>query len=921
MLFQPSMNLLKQVVFGAVLCSLLLAAPASQAIALPAGVTQGASIESFTEYRLANGLKILLYPDLSKPTVTVNVTYLVGSRHENYGETGMAHLLEHLLFKGSVNFPTINQDFSARGMRVNGTTSADRTNYFETFAASDDNLQWALRMEADRMVNSFVAQKDLTTEMSVVRNEYERGENTPFTVLFKRMQSLAFDWHNYGNATIGNRSDIENVRIENLRDFYRTYYQPDNAVLLVSGAFDAEKTLGWINASFGAIAKPVRTLPRQWTVEPTQDGERSFYVRRTGDLQYVLVAYKIPAALHLENTPAQFAGQILAAMPNGRLQKQLVDTGMATSVFAFPSGSFAPGLMMLGATVKKGDALEDVAAALTSAMENFDKTPPTDEEVSRVRRSATNGMEKFLTDPERIGVGMSEYMALGDWRLFFYDRERIGKVTPAEVSNAARTYFRRDNRIVGYFVPEDAPRRADIAAAPNVQALLDGFNPTQEATTAEVFDPSPANIDQRTERRQIGGLAVALLPKKTRGQTVNLSLRLRWGNEQSLSGKSAVSAMTAAMMMSGTPRYTKAQLADEMARLKITGGVTGFDTTRASLGPAIKLAGYVLRNLSFPEKEFDTLKRQTVASLESSRNDPGARASRALALQFDPYPPGDIRAAQTLDDAIASYNAVTLAQVKDFYQQFYGASRGELAIVGDFDAGAVAEQIAEAFGGWTSAAPYARMKPVYADVQARATRINTPDKESGTYLARLNVPISDEHADYPALLLANHIFGGGSGMNSRLMQRVRQQDGLSYGVNSSLSINATDRAGRFVISATSAPQNMAAVEKAIAQEIARVGQEGFSADEVTRAQSGLLQQRLQGRTRDGSLAAAWTQNLYLQRTFKRAQELDDALARLNATQVTAAFAKYVSASSLTVVTALDEVKAAAQANSSTVIAK
>lgn len=921
MLSQPTISFFKRFVFGFVLCSLLTTIPIAQGVTLPAGVSQGPSIESFTEYRLANGLKVLLYPDPSKPTVTVNVTYLVGSRHENYGETGMAHLLEHLLFKGSSSFPTITQDFSARGMRVNGTTSLDRTNYFETFAASNDNLQWALRMEADRMVNSFVAQKDLNTEMSVVRNEYERGENTPFNVLYKRMQALAFDWHNYGKSTIGNRSDIENVQIENLRAFYRTYYQPDNAVLLVSGAFDAEQTLGWINTSFGAIAKPVRAVPKQWTLEPTQDGERSFYVRRKGDLQYVLVAYKIPAALHPDNTPAQFAGQILAAMPSGRLQKQLVDTGKATSVFAFPAGGYAPGLMLLGAAVKKGDALEPVAAALASAMEDFDKTPPTEDEVSRVKRNAANGLEKFLTDPERIGVGMSEYMALGDWRLFFYDRERIGKVTPAEVSSAAKNYFKRDNRTIGYFVPEDEPRRADIAAAPDVLALLKDFKVQQEVATAEVFDPSPANIDKRTEQRQIGGLAVALLPKQTRGQTVNLSLRLRWGNEQSLMGKSAVSAMTAGMMMSGTPKYNKAQLADEMSRLKISGGVTSFETTRANLGAAIELAGYVARNLNFPEKEFETLKRQTITNLEASRNDPGARASRALALHFNAYPAGDFRAAQTLDETIASFNAVTLAQVKDFYRQFYGASRGELALVGDFDADAAAQQIANAFTGWLSASPYARMKPVYVDVQARTTRINTPEKESGTYLARLNVPINDEHPDYPALLLANHIFGGGSGMNSRLMQRVRQQDGLSYGVNSSLSIDAINRNGRFVISATAAPQNMATVEKAIAQEVARASQEGFSADEVSRAQSGLLQQRLQSRTRDAGLAAGWTQNLYVKRNYKRAQELDDALATLNAGQVNAAFAKYILAAGLTVVIALDEVKAAAQANPSAISAK
>ena len=203
--------------------------------ALPPGVTQGASVEGITEFSLANGLKVLLFPDATKPTTTVNVTYLVGSRHESYGETGMAHLLEHLLFKGTPSNPNIFQELGRRGMRMNGSTFFDRTNYFETFTASDENLDWALAMEADRMVNSFVAKKDLDTEMTVVRNEFEMGENSPQRVLWGRLQAAGYDWHNYGNLTIGARSDIENVDIGRLQAFYRMHYQPDNAVLIVAG--------------------------------------------------------------------------------------------------------------------------------------------------------------------------------------------------------------------------------------------------------------------------------------------------------------------------------------------------------------------------------------------------------------------------------------------------------------------------------------------------------------------------------------------------------------------------------------------------------------------------------------------------------------------------------------------------------------
>ncbi len=195
------------------------------------------SIEGVTEYRLANGARVLLFPEVSRPTVTVNMTVLVGSRHEGYGETGMAHLLEHMVFKGTPNHPQVPKALRDHGASFNGTTNDDRTNYFETLPAGDDNLEFAIRFEADRMVNSFVKREDLASEMTVVRNEFEMGENSPSSILFQRITAAAYEWHNYGKSTIGNRSDIERVPIENLQAFYKKFYQPDNAMVVVAGQF------------------------------------------------------------------------------------------------------------------------------------------------------------------------------------------------------------------------------------------------------------------------------------------------------------------------------------------------------------------------------------------------------------------------------------------------------------------------------------------------------------------------------------------------------------------------------------------------------------------------------------------------------------------------------------------------------------
>ncbi|NUU01988.1 insulinase family protein [Herbaspirillum robiniae] len=885
----------------------------AQPAALPPGVTQGPSAEGITEYRFANGFKLLMFPDDSKPTVTVNITYLVGSRHENYGETGMAHLLEHLMFKGSPNYPAIPQEFSKRGMNFNGTTWLDRTNYYETFQAGEDNLRWAISMEADRMLRSKIARKDLDSEMTVVRNEFESGETQPNSVMLKRMQSVAYDWHSYGRATIGNRSDIENVKIENLQAFYRTYYQPDNAVLLIAGKFDPAQTLQWVNQTFGRMPKPTRKLPEFWTVEPTQDGERQFVIRRKGDIQLVAVAYKMPSSLHPDANALSFAGAILADTPNGRLHKSLVETGRASGIYQMQLNGYAPGLQMIVAVVKPGVDIEPVKQELIASIESFAATPPTDEEIARLRRESANIFEKLQNNPQQLAVSMSSAIALGDWRLLFADRDDEQRVSSAQVAAAATKYFRRDNRTVGLYLPEDQPQRTDVPAAPSVESLVAQYTPRPPVAAGEAFEPAPGNIQQRSTLVPAGqaphtALKLALLPKKSRGETVSVRLNLEFGDEQTLFGQRAVAQLAAAMLMRGNQQFNRQQLADEFARLKISGNVYTFQTTRENLAPAIRLVADVLRRPRFDASEFEQLKNETLVSLEASRNEPEARAAEALSLHFNHYPAGDWRAAQTLDERVAAIRAVTLEQVKDFHRRFYGASNGELAVVGDFDPSVARKAIDDGFGGWASAAPYARVLPTWADIAATRQVINTQDKENGVYYARQNVRLLDTAPDYAALAVANYLLGGAS-LKSRLADRVRQQDGLSYGIASGLNVGAISDAGSFMVRAIAAPQNLDRVDAAVREEIARVLKDGFTQDELLRAKSGILQQRNQQRATDGGIATGWTSLMNLDRDFLWQQQLDLKIADLTLEQINAAARKYFDPARMSVVIARDEAKA------------
>ncbi|MCM2327030.1 MAG: insulinase family protein [Lysobacter sp.] len=890
-------------------CLAFVAAPALAQPAMPKGVTKVTSVEGITEYRLDNGLKVLLFPDLSKPTITVNITYLVGSRHENYGETGMAHLLEHLVFKGTPKNPDLDKQFNQRGARSNGTTWLDRTNYFELFQATDDNLKWAIEMEADRMVNSFIRKSDLNTEMTVVRNEFEMGENSPFGVLLKRLQSVAYDWHAYGRSTIGNRSDIENVKEENLRAFYRTYYQPDNAVLLVAGKFDEGKALALIADAFGKIPKPARQLPDLWTVEPTQDGERQFMIRRKGEVQIVAVAYKVPSGLHPDADGIGFANFVLADTPTGRLHKALVETGKAAQVFGFPMTGVNPGLHIFGATVKKGDPVEPVRDELLRIVEGFGASPATAEEIARARKSFENQFETTLANHESVGVQLSEYIALGDWRLFFLSRDLLAKVTSEAVAKAAQAYYRRDNRTVGLYMPEDAPQRAEIPPAPTIAEVMKDFKGKEQASVAEAFEPTQANIDARTKRLEFGGVKVALLSKKNRGETVNVTISLNMGDEKSLFGQKVASQLAGQMLTRGTTKFSRTQLSDELERLKVSGRVGGnggsFQTTRPNLEEALRLAAHVLKEPSFPESEFEQLRNQTITSIQSQLAEPNARASEALSRHFNAYPKGDWRYSPTLEESIAEVKAAKLEDVRRFHREFYGAGHAEIAIVGDFDEARVAAVLKELFEGWKAPNPWARVPVKHGDIKPANLTVATPDKENAIFLARQNIDMRDEDADYPALYVANYILGGGAGLDSRFGGRMRQKEGLSYSAGSGLSVPSVDRAATWSAYAIAAPQNVAKVEVAFREELARALKDGFTAEELANAKSGIMQQRVQNRAQDGTLAGGWAAFLHLGRTFAYSKAFEDKLMTLAVDDVNAALRKHLDPARVTIVKAGD----------------
>jgi zinc protease len=876
-----------------------------------------ASVEGITEYRLDNGLRVLLFPDPSKPLLTVNVTYLVGSRHEGYGETGMAHLLEHLLFRGSTNHPDIDRELAERGAQPNGTTWYDRTNYFEIFPASGDNLEWALDLEADRMVNSFVRAEDLESEMTVVRNEMESGENDALGILVERTLSTAYLWHNYGKSTIGARSDVENVPIERLRAFYRKYYQPDNAVLAVAGNFDAGDVLDLVVEKFGRIPRPERTggdiLYPTYTDEPTQDGERRVTLRRVGEVQYATAMYHMPPGSHPDYAAVEVLSFVLGDNPSGRLYRALVEPRLATRASARSYQLREAGPLLLSATVDRDQDLEGVLRVMNETVDGISSAPVTDAEVERARASILNNINRAFNSSAGITLQLSEWASMGDWRLFFLHRDRIEAVTAEDVNRVARAYLKPDNRTVGLFYPTDAPERAEVPDVPDVEAMVAGYQGREAVAEGEEFDPSPANIESRTLRYTLpNGMEVALLPKQTRGDLVMIRLRLAFGDEQSLLGRATAADLAGSMLMRGTARRSRQEIQDELDRLQASGGVSGsamigtgqFQTVRGSVANVIRLMAEIAREPAFSESEFVLLKEQSLAQIAQSRTEPDALASLELARHMSNWSPGHPNYVETFDESAAQIEATTLADIRAFHADFWGPQNGNVVVVGDFDEAEIRRVIEEAFGDWRSPRPFRRVASPFYDAPAERIEIETPDKANAIFFAQQNVRLSDRDPDYPALLMAGYMLGGGF-LNSRLARRIRTQEGLSYGVAADISGHPVDEVGQFFAYAIYAPENADALEAAFMDELERALRDGFSEDELQVARQGWLEGRQLSRVQDSSLASALSQGLYFNRTLMVDDALENRVRELSVAEVNRAFRARVDPARMTFVKAGD----------------
>lgn len=913
--------------------------------AVPSGFTYVRTVQGISEYRLdANGLTVLLLPDHSAPAVTMMVTYRVGSRNESYGTTGATHLLEHLMFKGTQEHNKeagngYDQLLERTGAMTNATTSLDRTNYFETVGSQD--LPLAVMLEADRMRNLRLREDDRRPEMTVVRNEYERGENNPAEALQKEMWATAFFAHPYHHSTIGWRSDIEKVPIEKLREFYDTYYWPDNATVTIIGDFDPIKTLDLIKRHYGAIGKAPRAIPQVYTEEPPQTGPRRVVVKRPGELGVVMLAHKIPPGTHADFPALEVLSLILSDGRNSRMYQALTDKSLTTDVSASPYFNRDPTLHFTTAELTPGAKHEDVEQKLLEEIAKVqDKGVTADEVATAIAKN--DAQTAFGRDGSfAIAAAINECIATGDWAMYYTLDEAIARVTPEDVQRVAKKYFREDQRTTGWFIPhfsqgDEAAEKTSSVGRTNTsgQWTVDSGQKVQGAherpvtseryslptahvslptadysfVSAQADEPAapPANepaskIAPRIARDRVAGMDVLVCPTGYRNVITIVGSFPAFEPENP-----TLAALAAEMLERGTKKHDANAIAAKLdrvgARIAFASDATSIRFSARCLKKdaplVVSLLAEQLREPSFPEDEFEKLRIQKLAEAEQLRESTDAMA--ALAFANAAFPKGHPSYRRTPEEIVASVKAAKLDDVRAFHAKWFGPAEVRLVVVGDVDAPRIRGELEKSFADWKGGRKLPEVALAKPPEKGRRIAVDIPGKRSVSVALGLPTGLRFTDEDHLPLSVATSVLG--DGFTSRLIGKIRDTEGLTYGIGSVLSGGGTlDRT--WSVRGTFAPSLLERGLASTDRELKLWQREGITADELEYRKNALAGEHQVRLATSSGMAGAILDVVERGLDPSWIDDYPARLAALTLDEVNAAVKKYIDPAKLIIVTA------------------
>ncbi len=824
--------------------------------------TTAAAGSSVTETKLDNGLSVLIQEVHTAPVAAFMVWYRVGSRNETAGITGISHLLEHMMFKGTPTYGKgeISKLLQKNGATFNAGTSLDYTVYFEVLAS--DRLELAMKIEADRMVHATIPDEEHRLEMTVVRSELERNEDNPTRALYLEAMAQAFKAHPYHWPTIGWRTDVEQIRTSQIRDYYKSHYMPNNATVVVVGDVDQDQVLAMVKRHFASIPKAADPPPVN-TVEPPQFGERRFKIRKPGDTRYLLAAYRNPALTHPDNYALDVLSIILGHGQTSRLYQALVEKKIATDVDASNDTGKDPLLFIVQATVAPGSSLDKAEAGLFAEIDRLKREPVTADELQRAKKQVEASFVYSKDSIRSLAQQLGYYNTVASWRYLDSYLDHVRAVTAADVQRVASAYLGEESRTVGWWDPTGQaqassgagkaggsagparlvehyrPENDDGAIAPGAARPPDAWAASEtEATagaTTAARDPGAKAPVYRTELPN--GLRL-IVRRNSANPTISLQGIVPAGAVFDFPpNKSGVAGFTAAMLDQGTGKRSALQIAEAIenvgARLGFDGGAetVSFSATMlsADLPTVLDVLADALRNPSFPADKIEKIRAERLNEYQIAENSTASVAARRANTLLYPvghpyhnYPLGT-------DTTLA---AITRDDLVSFHKNHYAPNGTIIVIVGDVDPKRATELVQKAFGSWAKLRAPAFVIPK-VDPPASVLRLEVPMRgKSQTDLVYAVPGVARTAPDYDAAMMMSYILGGGS-LSSRLMTRLRDEQGLVYGVYSSLAAGIGP--GPISVRAGTNPANAEKAASSILEQVGRMVDEGPTEAELVDA--------------------------------------------------------------------------------------
>ncbi len=857
------------------------------------------SAGGMSAYTLANGFKIILIPFPTASNVRVELLVKTGSKLEGYGETGMAHLLEHMLFKGAGSRKNIKEDLTALGASWNGTTNADRTNYFETLSSDPEKLDEVIRLEADRFIHAKFTKADLDSEMTVVRNELENSERNPSRLVMDALARNTFIWHGYSRSTIGARTDIENTSYEALRAFHRKHYRPDNAALIVSGNFDVQRVVALTTKLFSAAKNPSTAKPRNWTFDSPQALTQRSELYASVGTTVVASAWKLPGLSERDAHALDLAVTAVCDADWGSLRKELV-TNRGLAVTASCSTSTEADYSRLMAFAKAGqDAdAQTLSNELIRHIQDMANKGVTQEQLERARLSEMNQIERAFDSHESIARIVSQYEVAGDWRLMFWVRDVVKSLQLEEANAALKKWVVATNRSDVLLRHTEATSPLVITPPALASTRVEGKSWPSIFSDADPAPKSLVELSKSTRSFVLDGekASASLIRRKTQGDKVWLVLENDYGTAETLSHRKNACTAASYLMGFGGGGLTRDVLSRRMEELKATWNLRlsgmSMEVPRKNLDKVFEILFSVWAEPSLPLNEFESYKSGLLASYESQLKSPVALADNATRLRFDNFPKGHWSKPKTYEEQIADAKSLSYEDVQRCVKDFAKISHARVGVVGNLH-----EQDIRAL--WVKAAltnsemKYQRIADPTAPtkVDTALIRVDKPDTPNARVLGVAVVALSRQSKDFPALQLAVEVMGGNA--SSLIWKELREKDGLAYSTGMQVSGSMMDDRTTIQLYATSASAQADKAMEKLKMVLQRVLDEGLSDADIARAKKTWVERRKAFLGRESNFASTLADALLDGYDFLARAKFDESIEQVTAKQATDVLRKYL----------------------------